>query len=170
MTYMHEWHFYGNITKCVLSKLLSTWIENYRVELGNRINLEQLIGNGKMTFEILKENMEFQLWILNECYFVLNALLSKINCCGNTDKQRKKYVRKSYNDLFYFLGFFTELLIKSKLKFHRLFRRTYGIIYERNSDVFIDFFRDLESYYDHGNVRIQLQFICMILKKNCYTF
>ena len=54
---------------------------------------------------------------------------------------------------FLFSGFFTELLIKSKLKFHRLFRKTYGIIYERNSDVFIDFFRDLESYYDHGNVR-----------------
>ena len=74
-------------------------------------------------------------------------------------------MRKSYNDLFYFLGFFTELLIKSKLKFHRLFRRTYGIIYERNSDVFIDFFRDLESYYDHGNVRTQ-KIISMIIQKS----
>ena len=81
----------------------------------------------------------------------LNTFWSKTNYCGNTYKQ-KRIVCKKLTLLFYFLGFFTELLIKSKLKFHRLFRKTYGIIYERNSDVFIDFFRDLESYYDHGNV------------------
>jgi len=51
--------------------------------------------------------------------------------------------------------FFTELLIQSKLKFHKLFQDTYGIIYERNSDVFIDFFKDLESYYDHGEVNLE---------------
>jgi hypothetical protein len=38
-----------------------------------------------------------------------------------------------------------DLLVKSKLKFHKLFQKTYGIIYERNSDVFIDFFKDLVS-------------------------
>ena len=70
-------------------------------------------------------------------------------------KMCELYKYQSWNNtiLFSLSGFFTELLIKSKLKFHRLFRKTYGIIYERNSDVFIDFFRDLESYYDHGNVR-----------------
>ena len=56
---------------------------------------------------------------------------------------------------FYFAEYFTELLIQSKLKFHRLFQKTYGIIYERNSDVFIDFFKDLESYYDHGEVDLE---------------
>lgn len=51
--------------------------------------------------------------------------------------------------------YFTDLLVKSKLKFHKLFQKTYGIIYERNSDVFIDFFKDLESYYDHGEVDLE---------------
>lgn len=51
--------------------------------------------------------------------------------------------------------YFTDLLATSKLKFHKLFHKTYGIIYERNSDVFIDFFRDLEDYYDHGEVDLE---------------
>ena len=46
-------------------------------------------------------------------------------------------------------------MAKSKLKFHKLFQKTYGIIYERNSDVFIDFFRDLEIYYDRGDVDLE---------------
>ena len=50
---------------------------------------------------------------------------------------------------------FMDLLVKSKLKFHKLFQKTYGIIYERNSDVFIDFFKDLESYYDDGKVNLE---------------
>ena len=54
-----------------------------------------------------------------------------------------------------FSEYFTELLATSKLKFHKLFHKTYGIIYERNSDVFIDFFRDLEDYYDHGEVDLE---------------
>lgn len=57
--------------------------------------------------------------------------------------------------LFFLSEFFTDLLAKSKLKFHKLFQKTYGIIYERNSDVFIDFFRDLESYYDRGEVDLE---------------
>lgn len=51
--------------------------------------------------------------------------------------------------------FFTDLLAKSKVQFHKLFQKTYGIIYERNSDVFIDFFRDLEDYYRHGEVDLE---------------
>ena len=47
------------------------------------------------------------------------------------------------------------LIVIMKLKFHKLFQDTYGIIYERNSDVFIDFFKDLESYYDHGEVNLE---------------
>ena len=42
-----------------------------------------------------------------------------------------------------------------KLKFHKLFQDTYGIIYEQNSDEFIDFFKDLESKYDHGEVNLE---------------
>ena len=51
--------------------------------------------------------------------------------------------------------FFTDLLANSKLKFHKLIQKTYGIIYERNSDVFIDFFKDLEDYYDRGDVDLE---------------
>lgn len=51
--------------------------------------------------------------------------------------------------------YFIDLLASSKLKFHDLFTKTYGIIYERNSDVFIDFFKDLEKYYEQGNVNLE---------------
>jgi len=47
---------------------------------------------------------------------------------------------------------FPGLLSASKLNFHRLFRKTYGIIYIRNSDVFTDFFQDLERYYNEGRL------------------
>ena len=56
---------------------------------------------------------------------------------------------------FYVSEHFTELLMHSKIRFHRLFQKTYGIIYERNSDVFIDFFKDLEAYYDYGEVNLE---------------
>lgn len=56
---------------------------------------------------------------------------------------------------YFFSEFFVDLLAKSKLKFHKLFQKTYGIIYERNSDVFIDFFRDLEAYYDTGVIDLE---------------
>lgn len=56
---------------------------------------------------------------------------------------------------FSFIEYFTDLLATSKLKFHKLFQKTYGIIYERNSDVFIDFFKDLEEYYDDGDVDLE---------------
>ena len=37
-----------------------------------------------------------------------------------------------------------------------MFKKTYGILYERNSDVFTDFFKDLESYYENGNVDLEV--------------
>lgn len=51
--------------------------------------------------------------------------------------------------------FFTQLLTHSKRDFHFMFKKTYGILYERNSDVFTDFFKDLEAYYDSGNVDLE---------------
>jgi len=51
--------------------------------------------------------------------------------------------------------FFTELLQNSKQDFHYMFKKTYGILYERNSDVFTDFFKDLETYYETGNVDLE---------------
>ena len=55
-----------------------------------------------------------------------------------------------------FPDFFTELLAHSKRDFHFMFKKTYGILYERNSDVFTDFFKDLESYYENGTVDLEV--------------
>lgn len=42
----------------------------------------------------------------------------------------------------------------SKREFHEMFERTYGKIYLKNSDVFRDFFSELETYYKKGTVRL----------------
>uniref|UniRef100_A0A6M2E098 Putative heparin sulfate cell surface proteoglycan n=1 Tax=Xenopsylla cheopis TaxID=163159 RepID=A0A6M2E098_XENCH len=51
-----------------------------------------------------------------------------------------------------FNDFFHDLLSSSKVDFHAMFRRTYGVIYEQNSYVFTDLFAELEKYYSRGNV------------------
>lgn len=47
---------------------------------------------------------------------------------------------------------FKELLTQSKREFHEMFKRTYGAIYEQNSNVFSDLFNELEGYYTRGKV------------------
>ena len=47
------------------------------------------------------------------------------------------------------------MLSNSKRDFHYMFKKTYGILYERNSDVFTGFFKDLEAYYENGNVDLE---------------
>ena len=51
--------------------------------------------------------------------------------------------------------FFTNLLGDAKQDLHFMFKKTYGILYERNSDVFTDFFKDLELYYENGNLDLE---------------
>lgn len=51
--------------------------------------------------------------------------------------------------------FFRELLENSKRDFHDMFKRTYGILYEQNSEVFTDLFRDLEDYYARGKLDLE---------------
>jgi len=51
--------------------------------------------------------------------------------------------------------FFKELLENSKRDFHDMFKRTYGILYEQNSEVFTDLFRDLEEYYARGKLDLE---------------
>lgn len=88
--------------------------------------------------------METKLWTLaRESYS--SSLMSSTQHIQSTfhTKSRK------------FDEFFTELLAHSKQDFHFMFKKTYGILYERNSDVFTDFFKDLESYYDNGNVDLE---------------
>ncbi|XP_059081335.1 glypican-4-like isoform X2 [Tigriopus californicus] len=54
-----------------------------------------------------------------------------------------------------FDNFFTSLLDESKIKLNALFEKTYGAIYLQNSDVFDDFFVNLEKYYKHGDVDLE---------------
>jgi len=45
-----------------------------------------------------------------------------------------------------FVEFCSELVDKSGLELHNMFTRTYGIIYQQNSHVFSELFRDLRAY------------------------
>ena len=71
-----------------------------------------------------------------------------------SSKRKRKCNEWNNNDMFN-LEFFTDLLTNSKRDFHLMFKKTYGILYERNSDVFTDFFKELESYYENGNVSLE---------------
>ncbi|XP_003488957.1 glypican-4 isoform X1 [Bombus vosnesenskii] len=51
-----------------------------------------------------------------------------------------------------FHSFFKDLLANSKKVFHEMFKKTYGILYEQNSFVFTDLFKELENYYAKGTV------------------
>ncbi|XP_063992834.1 glypican-6 [Diachasmimorpha longicaudata] len=53
-----------------------------------------------------------------------------------------------------FHSFFKELLAASKKGFHEMFKKTYGILYEQNSYVFTDLFKELENYYTKGTVNL----------------
>lgn len=46
------------------------------------------------------------------------------------------------------------MLNKARMGFHDMFKKTYGMMYEQNSYLFQDLFRDLEKYYDAGNTNI----------------
>lgn len=64
--------------------------------------------------------------------------------------------------------FFTELLDKSKQDLHEMFVRTYGLLYQQNSEVFSDLFRDLKQYYKGSNsnlVEILNNFFTNLLKR-----
>lgn len=66
-----------------------------------------------------------------------------------------KLFDKSFLFLFLFTGFFKDLLANSKKVFHEMFKKTYGILYEQNSFVFTDLFKELENYYAKGTVSFQ---------------
>jgi len=88
--------------------------------------------------------METKLWTLSRESYTSSLAAS-------TQHMQATFHAKSRR----FDEFFTELLAHSKRDFHFMFKKTYGILYERNSDVFTDFFKDLESYYENGNVDLE---------------
>ncbi|KAG9508799.1 Glypican-6, partial [Fragariocoptes setiger] len=50
--------------------------------------------------------------------------------------------------------FFRSLLASSKAEFHRMFIRTYGILYENNAEIFTGMYENLENYYATGGVKL----------------
>ncbi|XP_060533313.1 glypican-6 [Cylas formicarius] len=49
---------------------------------------------------------------------------------------------------------FREMMNNSKREFHDMFQKTYGKIYLQNSEVFSDFFNELETYYKKGTLHL----------------
>ncbi|XP_039964863.1 glypican-6 [Bactrocera tryoni] len=72
------------------------------------------------------------------------------------EKQSKEQITKLSNALAAkaqkYNSIFRKLLGESKEEFHKMFTRTYGVIYQQNSYVFSDLFNELENYYTRGRV------------------
>lgn len=69
-------------------------------------------------------------------------------------------VMNSTSDIFSFHkskfeGYFTEMLDQSSSDLHNMFVKTYGLLYQQNSDIFIDLFQNFHSYFKGtGNVKL----------------
>ncbi|KAK7499221.1 hypothetical protein BaRGS_00009481, partial [Batillaria attramentaria] len=64
--------------------------------------------------------------------------------------------------------FFTELLENARRDLHEMFVKTYGLIYQQNSDIFADLFSDLRAYYkgkDRNLVDVMDNFFSKLLQK-----
>uniref|UniRef100_A0A0A1XNS3 Glypican-6 n=1 Tax=Zeugodacus cucurbitae TaxID=28588 RepID=A0A0A1XNS3_ZEUCU len=72
------------------------------------------------------------------------------------EKQSKEQITKLSNALAAkaqkYNSIFRKLLGESKEEFHKMFTRTYGVIYQQNSYVFSDLFNELENYYTRGRI------------------
>jgi len=88
--------------------------------------------------------METKLWTLSRDTYTQALEASTAHLQATFQEKSKKFDE-----------FFTELLARSKRDFHFMFKKTYGILYERNSDVFTEFFKDLERYYQYGNIDLE---------------
>lgn len=56
-----------------------------------------------------------------------------------------------YNRLLFTTDFVYALLTTAQRDFHDMFKRTYGVMYENNADLFQNYFQELKVYYDKGN-------------------
>jgi glypican 4 (K-glypican) len=70
-----------------------------------------------------------------------------------------------------FDALFREMMNNSKAEFHDMFQKTYGKIYLQNSDVFSDFFKELELYYKKGSTRLSdtLEAFFVVLYQRMFT-
>ncbi|CAL8350737.1 unnamed protein product [Merluccius merluccius] len=57
-----------------------------------------------------------------------------------------------------FDAFFLELLNNTERSFSSMFKRTYGLFYQQNAEVFQELFRELKRYYTGGNVNMDEMF------------
>ncbi len=48
-----------------------------------------------------------------------------------------------------------ELISMSQGQLHDTFTKTYGVLYKRNAMLFVEYFRELRSFYRKGNVNLQ---------------
>ncbi|XP_048589103.1 glypican-6 [Nematostella vectensis] len=51
-----------------------------------------------------------------------------------------------------FDGFFRELIKNSEIELNKLYIKTYGVFYQKNAQVFVDLFQELNKYYDGKNM------------------
>ncbi|KAG5878895.1 hypothetical protein JTB14_023554 [Gonioctena quinquepunctata] len=108
------------------------------VKVLERPQLGDFCGESCCTKELEKEAYK------NNQLFVdkfIRSSISKISSILDTRARR-------FDDMF------QGMMKKSKKEFHEMFERTYGKIYLSNSDVFSDFFNELETYYKRGTVRL----------------
>jgi hypothetical protein len=51
-------------------------------------------------------------------------------------------------------GFFLQLLNTTKANLHRMLMKTYGLLYQQNSQIFFDMFRNFREFYVKGKVNL----------------
>ncbi|XP_057661218.1 glypican-6 [Diorhabda carinulata] len=100
--------------------------------------LGDLCGESCCTKDVEREAYKFNQLFVDK--YVKNSI-SKISSIIETRA-------KKFDDQF------QGMMKTSKKEFHEMFERTYGKIYLKNSDVFSDFFNELETYYKKGSVRL----------------
>ncbi|VVC43423.1 Glypican [Cinara cedri] len=103
----------------------------------------QVCGNGKSQETCCGENSEPQLVTVGRDLYD-----DKLQTSLNTLSVMYKEKATKFDE------YFRDMLNKARMGFHDMFKRTYGMMYEQNSYLFQDLFRDLEKYYDSGNTNI----------------
>ncbi|XP_075159917.1 glypican dally-like [Haematobia irritans] len=80
------------------------------------------------------------------------AMQSRLQLEKHSKEQIQKMSRTLSDKAQKFNENFRKLLQESKSEFHNMFTRTYGVIYQQNSYVFSDLFKELENYYNRGRI------------------
>ena len=69
---------------------------------------------------------------------------------------------------FFGSAFFLERLNKTKVNLHRTFVRSYGLLYEQNSQIFFEIFRDFRAFFLTGSVDLSdalAEFFAMLFQR-----